>query len=116
MKVEGNTVRLNFDTWRRADHRRSSVSPAQHKSRADRQAARLHHRGRGQEFRPAEAKIDGASVIVSSPEVPKPVAVRYAWITPKAWGVPYTFDFNLYNKDGLPAPLFRTDDWPARWQ
>jgi len=45
------------------------------------------------------------------------VAVRYAWITASAWHkAPYTFDFNLYNKDGLPAALFRTDDWAARWQ
>jgi sialate O-acetylesterase len=43
-------------------------------------------------------------VIVSSPEVASPVAVRYAWgDSPRC---------NLFNKDGLPASPFRTDDWP----
>ncbi len=51
----------------------------------------------------AEARIKKNKVIVSSPEVPNPVAVRYAWAdNPEA---------NLYNKTGLPAAPFRTDDW-----
>jgi sialate O-acetylesterase len=51
----------------------------------------------------ATAEIDGDSVTVSSPEVHDPQAVRYAWANnPKA---------NLYNKEGLPASPFRTDDW-----
>jgi sialate O-acetylesterase len=51
----------------------------------------------------AEAKIEGETVIVSSPEVPKPVAVRYAWTNkPEA---------TLFNRAGLPASPFRTDDW-----
>ena len=51
----------------------------------------------------AEAKIDGKDVIVSSPAVSNPVAVRYAWdINPVC---------NLYNQAGLPAVPFRTDDW-----
>jgi sialate O-acetylesterase len=51
----------------------------------------------------ATATIDGDSVIVSSPDVHDPQAVRYAWANnPKA---------NLYNKEGLPASPFRTDDW-----
>ncbi len=52
---------------------------------------------------PAEAKIDGATVVVSSDKVSKPTAVRYAWQNaPEA---------NLYNKEGLAAAPFRTDDW-----
>jgi sialate O-acetylesterase len=51
----------------------------------------------------ADAKIDGGAVIVSSPEVSKPVAVRYAWANNPVC--------NLYNKAGLPAVPFRTDDW-----
>ncbi|MCX6872486.1 MAG: hypothetical protein NTW21_01565 [Verrucomicrobia bacterium] len=51
----------------------------------------------------AEAAIDGKSVVVSSPEVPKPVAVHYAYSrNPEGC--------NLYNKDGLPASPFRTED------
>jgi hypothetical protein len=52
----------------------------------------------------ADAKIDGETVVVSSPEVPEPVAVRYAFsVNPEGR--------NLYNKEGLPASPFRTDDW-----
>lgn len=51
----------------------------------------------------AEAKIDGDTVVVSSPQVKTPVAVRYGWDPPPVC--------NLYNKDGLPASPFRTDDW-----
>jgi sialate O-acetylesterase len=50
----------------------------------------------------ADAKIDGDSVLVSSPEVPQPVAVRYAWANNPTGA-------NLYNKEGLPAAPFRTD-------
>ncbi|HEY5311990.1 MAG TPA: sialate O-acetylesterase [Pirellulales bacterium] len=54
-------------------------------------------------WKPAQAKIDGADVIVGNPDVKQPVAVRYAWA-----GNP---DCNLYNGAGLPASPFRTDDW-----
>jgi sialate O-acetylesterase len=52
----------------------------------------------------ADAVIEGDKVVVSSAKVTKPAAVRYGWS-----------DFpvvNLFNKDGLPATPFRTDDWP----
>jgi sialate O-acetylesterase len=53
----------------------------------------------------AEARIDGDSIVVSSPDVPEPEAARYAWqANPAA---------TLYNGAGLPAVPFRTDDWPA---
>ncbi|HEV2319896.1 MAG TPA: hypothetical protein VGV18_09110, partial [Verrucomicrobiae bacterium] len=53
----------------------------------------------------AQAKIDGGAVIVSSPDVPDPVAARYAWQSfPKA---------TLYNGASLPAVPFRTDNWPG---
>lgn len=53
----------------------------------------------------ADAVIDGATVVVSSKDVPHPVAVRYAF-SQNPDGA------NLYNKEGLPASPFRTDDWP----
>ena len=53
----------------------------------------------------ATARIDGASVIVSSPDVPDPVAVRYDWADAPA--------SNLRNQADLPAAPFRSDDWPA---
>jgi sialate O-acetylesterase len=52
----------------------------------------------------AEAVIDGSTVLVSSTNVPAPVAVRYAFsMNPDGC--------NLYNKEGLPASPFRTDTW-----
>lgn len=53
----------------------------------------------------ADAKIDGKdAVLVSSAEVKAPVAVRYAWACNPEGA-------NLINSDGLPASVFRTDDW-----
>jgi len=51
----------------------------------------------------ADAHIQGDEVIVSSPEVKSPSAVRYAWAANP--------DCNLFNGAGLPASPFRTDDW-----
>ncbi|MEI9999105.1 MAG: hypothetical protein WDO13_07995 [Verrucomicrobiota bacterium] len=51
----------------------------------------------------ASAKIDENTVVVSSPQVPHPAAVRYAWADDPV--------LNLYNREGLPASPFRTDDW-----
>ncbi len=60
--------------------------------------------GADQKFWPATAQIDGAAVVVSSPEVAAPVAVRYGFeCDPKC---------NVYNREGLPASPFRSDDWP----
>jgi sialate O-acetylesterase len=50
------------------------------------------------------AVAPGNKVIVSSGEVKNPVAVRYAWADNPD-------DANLYNKEGLPASPFRTDNW-----
>jgi sialate O-acetylesterase len=54
-------------------------------------------------FYPASAQIDGATVVVASPAVPAPVAVRYAWRNAVTAG--------LFNGEGLPAWPFRTDSW-----
>lgn len=59
--------------------------------------------GADRKFHWADAVIQGASVIVSSAEVAHPVAVRYAWGDSPIC--------NLYNREGLPATPFRTDDW-----
>jgi sialate O-acetylesterase len=56
----------------------------------------------------AEARIEGNTVIVSSPSVPHPKEVRYAWQSnPEA---------TLFNGAGLPAAPFRTDTWPGMTQ
>ncbi len=54
-------------------------------------------------FVKAKAVIEKNTVVVSSPDIQKPVAVRYGWSN--------TATPNLFNKEGLPASSFRTDDW-----
>ena len=60
--------------------------------------------GSDRKFVPAQAVIDGDTILVTSPEVREPVAVRFAW---GAADEP-----NMKNREGLPASSFRTDDWP----
>lgn len=62
--------------------------------------------GEDKKFYPAKAKIEGATVTVSAKEVKKPVAVRYAWKNGSIG--------NLFSKEGLPVPSFRTDTWPVQ--
>ena len=60
--------------------------------------------GADKKFVHAQAEIKGDTVVVSSPEVKAPVAVRFGW-----WNYPVV---NLWNKADLPASPFRTDDFP----
>jgi sialate O-acetylesterase len=60
--------------------------------------------GADKKFVPAEAKLDGDTVVVSSLEVTAPVAMRYAWVN-------FPDGCNLFNAAGLPAAQFRTDNW-----
>ena len=60
--------------------------------------------GEDRKFVPAQARVTGKNTMeVWNDGVSKPVAVRYAWHANPI--------FNLYNKEGLPASPFRTDDW-----
>jgi sialate O-acetylesterase len=61
--------------------------------------------GADRKFVWADAKIVGDTVVVSSPKVAQPVAVRYAWADNPVC--------NLYSKAGLPVCPFRSDDWPG---
>jgi len=89
MNVEGNSIRINF-------------------SHADGLVARdgilkwFTIAGADGKFVSATAKIDGKAVVVSSPEISAPIAVRYAWVNFPDGG-------HLYNAAGLPAAQFRTD-------
>lgn len=59
--------------------------------------------GKDKKFYPAQAAISGSTIVVSSPLVKEPVAVRYAFS-----------DFvtgDLFGTNGLPVSSFRTDDW-----
>ena len=61
--------------------------------------------GADKKFYWADAKVEGGRVVVSSPKVPNPEAVRYNWAdNPQG---------NLTNATGLPASSFRTDTWPG---
>lgn len=91
MKVEGDAIRIVFDEVGGGLEARNGP---------------LHSfaiAGENRTFVPAEARIDGETVIVSSPRVPQPVAVRFGWSN-----IPTP---NLFNQAGLPASPFRTDDW-----
>ncbi len=60
--------------------------------------------GEDKKFHNADAEIKGDTVVVSSKDVPKPVAVRFGWANYPV--------VNLWGKSGLPAVPFRTDDFP----
>ncbi len=62
--------------------------------------------GEDKVFHWADAKIDGNTIVVSCDKVAKPAAVRYAWADNP--------ECNLYNKEGIPASPFRSDDWPKK--
>ena len=94
MKVEGNKIRLLFDHV--GGGLIAKDGPLTHFTIA----------GDDKKFTPAQAVIDGDTIVVSSEEVKKPAAVRFAWSN--------TAEPNLFNKEGLPASSFRTDDWPPK--
>jgi sialate O-acetylesterase len=62
--------------------------------------------GEDGKFVPAKAEIRGDEVVVRSPEVKHPAAVRYGWSDNP--------EVNLWNKAGLPASPFRTDTFALK--
>jgi len=60
--------------------------------------------GEDGKYHPATATIDGPTVTLNSPAVAKPISVRYGWSQNPGC--------NVFNKAGLPASPFRTDDLP----
>lgn len=103
-KVDGSQIRISFD------HvggglivgRKEGIKPTEQVK--DGKLARFAIAGTDKKWHWAEATIDGDEIIVKSAEVANPVAVRYAYSMNPVGA-------NLYNKDGLPASPFRTDDW-----
>jgi sialate O-acetylesterase len=59
--------------------------------------------GKDSVFVKANVKVDGKKLVVWSDDVKRPIAVRYTWGN--------TEEATLFNKTGLPAPTFRTDNW-----
>jgi len=93
MKVEGDSIRLTFD------HLGGGLT-----CKGDK-LTEFTIAGADRKFVAAEAKIEGDTIVVRSPELKQPVAVRFGW---SDTSIP-----NLFNKAGLPASPFRTDDWPG---
>lgn len=94
MKVEGQVVKLSFD---HADKGLTTYG---------KKLVNFTIAGENKRFVPAEAYIKGKEIVLFSPWVDKPVAVRYAFD-----------DFvigELFNTQGLPASSFRTDDWEMK--
>jgi sialate O-acetylesterase len=91
MKVEGDKIRISFDSIGSGLMAKGDLLKGFSIAGADRK------------FVWAEAKIDGNTILVWSPQVAAPVNVRYGWAD---W-----IECNLYNKEGLPASSFRTDDF-----
>jgi sialate O-acetylesterase len=91
LTTAGNTIRIEFE---HAQGLTTHGEPVRHATIAG--AARVFH--------PAEARVEGENLVVSSPDVKDPVAVRF--------GFGAADMTNLWNAAGLPAASFRTDDWP----
>ena len=90
--IEGSRIRIRFD------HVGGGLA-----SRDGEPLTWFQIAGVDRQFVPAEARIEGETVVVSSKDVPAPKAVRFGW---HEIAVP-----NLMNREGLPAVPFRTDAW-----
>jgi sialate O-acetylesterase len=104
LKIEGSTARATFEhvgqglMVGKKEGRTAAIENKEGKLK------RFAIAGADKQWHWAEAVIDNDTVVVSSPEVTEPVAVRYAFqMNPDG--------ANLYNRDGLPAGPFRTDTW-----
>jgi sialate O-acetylesterase len=95
LKMEGNRLRVVFD------HVGSGLV-----SRDNKPLNWFEIIGEETDFTEADATIDGDSVVLSAPEVSKPVAVRFAWHK--------LAEPNLANREGLPAVPFRAGEVPQR--
>lgn len=92
--VEGNAMKLTF-----THAEGMTLKPV----RPDKKSFELA--GADKVYHPAEAKVDGNTITVTSAQVAAPLTVRYAYA-----GNP---ELIVYNAAGLPAPPFRTDTWPV---
>lgn len=93
-QMEGNKIRIYFK------HTDGGLKTANNEVIKGFTIAGVDHK-----FHWADAVIEGNTIVVSSPEVGFPIAVRYAWADNPIC--------NLYNGANLPASPFRTDDWPG---
>jgi len=92
LRKEENVLRLDFDH-------------AQGLTGRDGKVLGFAVAGEDRVFHAAVARIEGSSVLASSPKVAAPLAARYGWADCP--------NCTLYNAAGLPAEPFRTDNWPV---
>lgn len=92
MKVEGDKIRVSFA------HVGTGLE-----ARGSKALSEFEIAGKDGKFVPAEAAIDGNTVVVQAKDVTEPTQIRYGWRN--------TANPNLMNKEGLPASPFRTQDW-----
>jgi sialate O-acetylesterase len=92
MKVEGNKILLSFA------HVGGGL-----KSRDGKPLSEFEIAGADRKFVPAEAAIDGDTLVVEAKEVASPTQVRFGWRN--------VANPNLVNKEGLPASPFQTNGW-----
>lgn len=92
ISVEGSAIRVHFD------HTGTGLESI------DGPPAPFYISAADRVYQPARAKIEDHTIVVSHPDVKSPVAVSYGWSN-----APQT---NLFNREGLPASPFRSDDWP----
>ena len=92
MKVEGAKIRITFA------HVGGGL-----KSRDGKPLSEFEIAGADGKFVPAEAKIDGDTVVVGAKEVASPTQARFGWRNDA--------NPNLVNKEGLPASPFQTNNW-----
>jgi sialate O-acetylesterase len=104
LKIDGNKATIDFD------HVGSGLAAGSKTGRNPVEFSestplrRFAIAGQDRKWYWAEARIEGNRVVCSHPSVPEPIAIRYAFsMNPQG--------ANLYNRDGLPASPFRTDDW-----
>ncbi len=91
MEIEKGKIRISFE-----NAENGLVCP-------DREITHFRIAGEDRQFMEAEARIQGNSVIVHNKKIKQPVAVRFSFDNAS---IP-----NLFNAEGLPVSLFRTDHW-----
>jgi sialate O-acetylesterase len=91
MKIEDNKIRISFDYVESGLYCKGDTLKY------------FTIAGNDKVFHTADAVIENNTIVVSSDEVKNPIAVRFAFGNAD--------EPNLFNKEGLPASTFRTDDW-----
>ena len=103
-KVEGNSIRLTFDHVGSGliIGKKEGLEPITEVKIG--KLLRFAVSGINKQWHWANAAIEDDTIVVTSPDVAEPVAVRYAYSMNPAGA-------NLYNREGIPASPFRTDSW-----